>query len=152
MLSNLPAVSQLRRARVKPGAESMGTKPLPSCCLFVHARSIYLLSTFYGLRTCLIQFGLTLDNPSLCEEKRKGTEEEGGRKRWVQRIAYLFLWLNLEETTFFFFLLPLSELLESLYLLSVWTWENIKLIFSLFPELSESQSIWFRLNPLTEAL
>lgn len=152
MLSNLPAVSQLRRARVKPDAESMVTTPPHSCCLFVHARSIYLLHTFYGLSTCLIKFCLTLDNPSLCEEKRKATDEEGKRKRWVQRIAYLFLWLNLGETTFFFFLLPLSELLESLYLLSVWTWENIKLIFSLFPELSESQSIWFRLNPLTEAL
>lgn len=81
MLSNLPAISQLRRARVKPGAESTGTKHLPSCCLFVHKRSIYLLSTFYGLSTCLIKFCLTLDNPSLCEEKREGTEEEGGRKR-----------------------------------------------------------------------
>ena len=40
--------------------KAWSVNPRTECCLFVRARSISILSTYYALSTCLIKFSLTL--------------------------------------------------------------------------------------------
>lgn len=114
MLSNLPELSQFRRGIMKPDAKSMDTKtPTINHYLFIHSRSICLLSIYYVLSTSLTKFSLAGSKlPSFVSREKK--VHKGGEKGEMNTEYTLFVPLMELRRNNAFFLLPFSELLESL--------------------------------------